>query len=89
MKLKIDKSFLKSLEKLNLQELKPKIEAILADIEKAQDLLQIKQLKKLKGHKTCYRIKSGDYRIGLELIAPDTVVFVMVAHRKDIYKKFP
>ncbi|MDD2983398.1 MAG: hypothetical protein PHQ74_08415 [Crocinitomicaceae bacterium] len=35
-----------------------------------------------------YRFKIGDYRIGVEL-ENDTINFVIVSHRKDIYKVFP
>ena len=43
----------------------------------------------MKGFKNFYRIKSGDYRLGFELINNDTIYFIAFAHRKDIYKKFP
>jgi mRNA interferase RelE/StbE len=49
----------------------------------------ITNLKKMKGFKAFYRIKLGDYRIGFELINKNTVYFVAVSHRKDIYKTFP
>ncbi|NPA92437.1 MAG: type II toxin-antitoxin system RelE/ParE family toxin, partial [Chloroflexi bacterium] len=35
-----------------------------------------------------YRIRLGDYRLGLE-IEGDTVVFVRFLHRRDIYRYFP
>lgn len=44
MQIKFDKSFLKSLDKLNLAELKPKIESIIADVENAETLSQIRQI---------------------------------------------
>jgi len=36
-----------------------------------------------------YRIKSGDYRIGIELEPDNTIRFIVISHRKDIYKNFP
>ena len=35
-----------------------------------------------------YRIRLGDYRIGIE-IQKDTIIFTRFLHRKDIYKFFP
>lgn len=89
MKIEIDKSFIKSLNKLNLPDIKPKIETILKEIEKAQSLSEIKQIKKLKGYKNYYRIKSGDYRIGIESIDSETILLILISHLKDIYKRFP
>ena len=42
----------------------------------------------MEGFKNAYRIKIGDYRIGV-FIEEDTIEFVRFVHRKDIYKKFP
>ena len=36
-----------------------------------------------------YRIKMGDYRLGFERINSLKIRFIIVEHRKDIYKKFP
>lgn len=51
-------------------------------------LKDIKNLKKLRGHRTFYRIKAGEYRIGFELLE-NRVIFTRLLHRKDIYKYFP
>ena len=42
----------------------------------------------MKGFKNFYRIRVGDYRIGISL-ERGVVTFLAFAHRKDIYKKFP
>ena len=51
-------------------------------------LSQIKNLKKLKGQTKYFRIRSGDYRIGL-YIENQVIEFTTIDHRKDIYKHFP
>lgn len=43
---------------------------------------------KLVGHEFFYRIRVGDYRIGFRLDG-ETVIFMRVVHRKDIYRFFP
>jgi mRNA interferase RelE/StbE len=53
-----------------------------------QALKDIINLKKLSGYKSAFRIRIGDYRIGV-IIENDTVIFVAFAHRKDIYHRFP
>jgi mRNA interferase RelE/StbE len=42
----------------------------------------------LKGHKFAYRIKIGDYRIGI-FVESKVVEMARFEHRKDIYKVFP
>ena len=43
----------------------------------------------MQGFQTFYRVRIGDYRLGFELIDKETVLFILVSHRKDIYKYFP
>lgn len=45
-------------------------------------------MKPIRGFKNYYRIRLGDYRIGLKESGKE-VVFMRVRHRKDIYKVFP
>ncbi|TVR44120.1 MAG: hypothetical protein EA394_00490 [Bacteroidia bacterium] len=56
-------------------------------IANAESLDDIPNLKEIKGFKFAYRIRTGDYRIGI-VIKNYLVVFVAFAHRKDMYKKF-
>ena len=89
MKTVFDRSFSKSLDKINSRQLLEKIENIIILIESANSLNIVPHLKKMEGFKTFYRIRIGDYRLGIELEPDNTVRFIIVAHRKDIYKIFP
>ncbi|HEY8783718.1 MAG TPA: type II toxin-antitoxin system RelE/ParE family toxin [Mucilaginibacter sp.] len=80
--------FSKDLDKLNQASVKKDISDIIKEVENAAHLSEIKNIKKLKGHLTAYRIRSGDYRIGL-FVESNIVEFARVADRKDIYKIFP
>jgi mRNA interferase RelE/StbE len=60
----------------------------ITNVENSTSRSQIKGLKKLKGYKNAFRIKIGDYRIGI-FIERNNVEFARVIHRKDIYKVFP
>lgn len=88
MKLAFTKKFLKQVSKLNNSVLAKEIVLIIDEAEKAQTLSQIKNLKKLKGHNNYYRIRTGDYRIGI-YFNKDSFEFAAIDHRKDIYKYFP
>jgi len=83
-----EKHFLKSIDKLGNKELQESIIEIIEKVEIAKSLVEIKNIKKLRGYQTFYRIKLKDYRIGIS-IENQKVVFVEFGHRKDIYRKFP
>jgi mRNA interferase RelE/StbE len=89
MKVEFDRSFLKSLDKINDSKVLRKIESIILSCEEASQVSQIPNIKKLIGFSNYYRIRSGSYRIGIELINDSVLKFIVVSHRKDIYKKFP
>ena len=80
--------FSKDLDKIDQASVKKAISDIIKEAEKAVQLSEIKGIKKLKGHSTAYRIRSGDYRIGF-FVENGTIEFARVSHRKDIYKIFP
>jgi mRNA interferase RelE/StbE len=89
MTIEFDRSFLKSLRKLKDSHEREKLELLLPSIEKADSLSKISGIKKIVGHQQYYRIRLGDYRLGLEKISSDTVRLIVIAHRKDIYDVFP
>lgn len=88
MKTEFKTSFLKAVKKIKDQQLKTDIVNSIINVESAKSLKQINQLKKLKGFKQYYRIKIGDYRIGIK-IEKGVVFFVDVEHRRNIYRIFP
>ncbi len=89
MIVRFDKSFLKSLHKINDNIALKRIEQTILKAEKVNSLNQLRGVKKLNGFSNLFRIKIGDYRIGFELINSNEILLIMVLHRKDIYKKFP
>lgn len=89
MKVEFKKSFAKDLKKKSKdRQLSAKVEQIIGQVDEAQDTHQITNLKKLKAEGNFYRIRSGDYRLGL-IIKDDTVTFVRLLHRSEIYRYFP
>jgi len=89
MELLFDASFEKSIKKLRNKQLKQAIINLIAEFEKAEDLGQLTNIKKMTGYRSFYRVRIGDYRVGFELIEAKTVLFILVAHRRDIYNNFP
>lgn len=88
MKIVIDKSFEKDVEKIKDKKILSKIADCIELIQKTKKTEDIPNLKKLTGYKFEYRIKLNDYRIGL-IISNNKIEFIRFLHRKDIYKFFP
>ena len=88
MKTAFNRYFLKDLGKLKSADLKAEVAGLIVAVEQAASLTTIPTLKKLKGYKTAYRLRVGDFRIGL-VVVNETVEFVRLANRQDIYKLFP
>ena len=82
-------SFTKDLKKLKKISVYSEIKNLaFQTIPDYQNITEIKSLKKIKGHKNAYRIRVGDYRIGV-FIQKETVTFSRVLHRRDVYRYFP
>ncbi|MFH1076788.1 MAG: type II toxin-antitoxin system RelE/ParE family toxin [Pseudomonadota bacterium] len=81
-------SFSKDLRNIKNKNLLDRIKGVIENVENAQRLEDISNLKKLKGRNIYYRIRSGEYRIGL-IIENNTIVFVRCLNRKEIYRYFP
>ena len=88
MEVKIDKSFQKDTKKIKDKALLNKIALVISNVQKAENINQIKNLKKLKGSSENYRIKIGDHRLGI-IISESSIEFIRCLHRRDIYKYFP
>ncbi len=56
--------------------------------KEAEALAEINNLKKMQGYDSFYRIRLGEYRLGIEVFESE-IIFVRFLHRKDIYKFFP
>ena len=81
-------SFEKDLRRIKNAKLLNHIKSVIEQVEEADGLSGVKNLKKLKGEDKYYRIRMGDYRIGL-IIKNDCVAFVRCLNRKEIYRYFP
>ena len=88
MNVEFRKSFEKDLKKIRDEDLLQRIQVVIEEVEDAGNLGEINNIKKLKADGDYYRIRIGDYRIGLT-ICDDVIVFVRALQRKDIYRYFP
>ena len=81
-------SFLRDLKAVRDKHLLSRVKEVIESVEQVDALSNLQSIKHLKGEKNYYRIRIGEYRIGLHLES-DTVTFVRFLHRKEIYRYFP
>ncbi len=88
MKAAFRKSFTRDLKKIKDREILRRVQEAVEEVETSEDLRGIGNLKKMSGTTSFYRIRIGDYRIGLA-VEGDTVEFVRCLARRDLYRFFP
>ena len=89
MKVLIDKSFVKDVDKIKDIKLLRHLNKLITELEKCNSLTDISNVKKIKGYDSFFRIRLGNYRLGLEEMGSNRVCLIRLLHRKDIYKYFP
>lgn len=96
MRTEFRRSFERDLRRVKKdREILDRIRAAIEEVEAADDLRELPNIKKLRGGSgDYYRLRVGDYRLGLEVELGGienevVVVFVRCLHRRDIYRYFP
>ena len=87
MELEFRKSFAKDLrgtDAIIVERLKTLIEKL----EVVNSLDEVTNIKKLKDVEDYYRIRVGDYRLGLKF-KNNKLIILRFLHRKEIYRYFP
>ena len=88
MKVEFKDSFARDLKNVKDKGLLKRVKGVIEAVEKADSLSELQNLKKLQGGGHYYRLRVGDFRLGLAF-ENETVSFVRFLNRKDIYKLFP
>ena len=80
--------FNRDLDRIYLKSVKNSILKIIDEVKTSESITQISNVKKLKGFRSAYRIRLGEYRIGV-FVDGNHIEFARVLHRKEIYRYFP
>ena len=88
MKVEFLKKFSKDIDDIKIKSVKQALLRLIESMEALDSLEKIPNTKKLKGHKTAYRTRVGDYRLGF-FFENSTIFLARFVNRKDIYKIFP
>lgn len=88
MKVAFGTRFGRDLRAVHSAEVLAAVRLVIFEFEKALNLQAIRNLKKMRGFEHYYRVRVGEYRIGVS-VENDTVVFLRCLNRKEIYRHFP
>ncbi|NOQ32179.1 MAG: type II toxin-antitoxin system RelE/ParE family toxin [Helicobacteraceae bacterium] len=88
MQVEIKKKFLKELSKLSIEYADTIEEFVFDKLPNYNNLSEIGKVEKMTGYKNYFKIRFGDYRVGIKK-ENDTIIIETVKHRRDIYKYFP
>jgi len=88
LKIEFRERFLKDVRSVKDKRLLARLRESIESLESADNLLDIQNVKKIRGDRDYYRIRIGQYRLGI-LAEPDKVTLVRFLDRKEIYRYFP
>ncbi len=88
MKVEFKGSFARDLKRIRDTKLLQQVRTLIEQIEQADGLRDVTQLKPLEGFSRYYRVRIGNYRVGV-IMEQGTVTFIRCLHRKEIYRYFP
>jgi mRNA interferase RelE/StbE len=67
---------------------KKRLSKLIETLKTIDTLNELKHIKKIEGYDCYYRLRIGDYRLGLKVLG-DTVELIRFLQRRDIYRRFP
>jgi mRNA interferase RelE/StbE len=88
MRIRYKASFTRDLIRLKDAGLVLRVQQAVETVEQAEKLHDIPNLIKMQGGGDYYRLRVGEYRLGISML-DNVAVFVRCLNRKDIYKRFP
>ena len=89
MKLLYGKRFSKDLDAIRHEaKVKKKLLELIEQFKETDSLANLKGVRKIEGYQNYFRIKVGNYRLGIKL-TKKRIELIRFLHRKEIYRRFP
>lgn len=88
MKVEYSRKFLKELAAVP-SDIRSKIESfVFEELVSTSSIYEMGKVEKMKGYDGFYKVRFGNYRLGL-VVANEMITVKTVMHRREIYKFFP
>ena len=88
MKVEPGHGFTRDLRRIRSFELRQRVLRKIDELEAASAITEVTGVVKMTGEGPYYRIRIGDYRLGLA-VAGDEAILLRFLHRSEIYQFFP
>lgn len=88
MKVEYRKRFLKELSKIPSSQRKVIEGFVFIELLQLHSLEESGKIERMKGYTNFFKIRFGDYRVGIYL-ENEVIIVERVLHRKEIYRYFP
>ena len=81
-------SFNRDLRRIRDRDVRQRLTLKIQEIEAASNFTQMTDVLKMQGYDIHYRIRVGNYRLGIA-VEGDVVTLLRFGHRRDFYRGFP
>jgi len=88
MKVVFAESFARDLERVRNKRVLSQMKDLIRAVRAASSPGDLALLKPLRRYESFYRIRVGQYRVGIEIVKRK-ISFVRLVHRRDLYRYFP
>jgi mRNA interferase RelE/StbE len=89
MKILYTKQFGKDLDAIQHDpKIKKRVSDFIEQVKKTDNFSEISGVKRIEGYSGYFRLRIGDYRLGLKLTEKG-LEMMRFLHRKEIYRRFP
>ena len=88
MEIRFRPRFNRELRRTRNPNLRRRVEHATEDVKTASAVSEISGIRRLSASGNFYRIRVGDYRIGVE-VEDDVVILARFGHRREFYRSFP
>ena len=87
MEVRYTTQFDRELRRIRNIELRRRVEQLIEELKSASTIVEVRNAAKMTGSDRHYRIRVGDYRLGLE-VDGTTAILLRIGHRREIYRYF-
>lgn len=88
MEVRFDAGFYGDFRRIRDADLRRRVGRVIENVEAASILSEISGLGRMRAGGRFYRIRVGQYRVGVK-IEGETVTLLRFGHRREIYRSFP